>query len=66
MPKFVRNVTSRNYTLIGEINTPNGRDTINVNIISGGLYELDTHMNYLNLDKAIKEGSAICDWYDCT
>lgn len=57
--KFVKNVTTKNYTLTGEINTPNGRDTINVNIISGGLYELDTHMNYLNLDKAIKEGSLI-------
>lgn len=59
MLKYVKNVTSTDYILKGEINTPNGITPISIRIIRGGLYEIDTHIRYINLDEAIKNGDLV-------
>lgn len=59
MLKYVKNVTSTDYILKGEINTPNGITPISIRIIRGGLYEIDTHIRYTNLDEAIKNGDLV-------
>lgn len=59
MVRFVRNATSRDYTLTGEINTVNGKQPINIRIIKGGIYEVDTHINYVNLESALNAGDLV-------
>ena len=59
MLKYVKNVTSTDYILKGEVNTPNGITPISIRIIRGGLYEIDTHIRYTNLDEAIKNGDLV-------
>ena len=59
MVRFVRNATSRDYILTGEINTVNGKQPISIRIIKGGIYEVDTHINYVNLESALDAGDLV-------
>lgn len=64
MPKYVRNVTSGDYILNGEILTVNGKDSLSIRIIKGGIYEIDTHITYSNLHSALKAGDLVPAYED--
>lgn len=64
MLKYVKNVTSKDYVLKGEINTVNGRTPITIRIIKGGIYEIDTHIRYANLEEALNAGDLVPAYED--
>lgn len=64
MLRYVRNVTGTDYILKGEINTVNGMTPLEIRIIKGGVYEVDTHVRYFNLDEALQAGDLIPAYED--
>lgn len=64
MLRYVRNVTGTDYILKGEINTVNGMTPLEIRIIKGGVYEVDTHVRYSNLDEALQAGDLIPAYED--
>lgn len=64
MLRYVRNVTGTDYVLKGEINTVNGKTPISIRIIKGGVYEIDTHITYFNLEQALQAGDLIPAYED--